>query len=220
MKSAVLKGKGQSYYLEIIDESEFSEALRQVENLLTEIQNQVKNDSVLSLTVDTQKRLLTDRQKNELRDTIAQFSVFHLQQITSQVVSKDRLQQILSKKQLEFEPHLIRSGQIREFSGNVLLLGDLHAGAQLRAGGSVFIMGKAEGIIHAGYPDDDKAVVVGNLANVSQVRISDLIQIISDLPKKSLEADSFFSVNDLHALVIDSIENLLEVKPQTEIVLN
>lgn len=220
MKSAVLKGKGQTYFLEIIDSSDFSEALIQVQELLKQIQTQTPTQQSLDLTVDTQTRWLNLQQKKDLKAVIAQFPVFKLQQIVSQVIPKSVVQQHLLQGQLELETRIIRSGQIMNYPGNVLLLGDVHTGAQVRAAGSVFAIGSIEGIVCAGYPNNDTAVVVGDMTHASQVRICDLIQIVSDIDDKKFDAKSFFYVNDLHSLTTASLDQLLKIRPQMEIILN
>jgi len=54
----------------------------------------------------------------------------------------------------------LRSGQQIVHSGNLVLVGDVHPGARIFASGDVVIMGRCRGDVHAGEPDNHKAVVV------------------------------------------------------------
>jgi len=54
----------------------------------------------------------------------------------------------------------LRSGRQIAYPGNLVLVGDVHAGARIFAGGDVVIMGRCLGDVHAGEPDNQKAVVV------------------------------------------------------------
>lgn len=75
--------------------------------------------------------------------------------------------QIIQKK--------IRTGQKIEGDGDIVLLGDLAPGAEITAEGSVFIIGNAQGLVHAGSNGDKKAVIVALEMNVSFLKIADEI---------------------------------------------
>lgn len=69
----------------------------------------------------------------------------------------------------------IRSGQKIECEGDVVLLGDLAPGAELMATGNVFIIGNAQGLVHAGVNGDKKAVIVALEMNVNLLKIADVM---------------------------------------------
>jgi len=69
----------------------------------------------------------------------------------------------------------VRSGQRIEFTGNVVILGDVNAGAEIRAGGDVVVLGALRGIAHAGTSGKKEAVVVALNVHAAQVRIADLV---------------------------------------------
>jgi septum site-determining protein MinC len=56
----------------------------------------------------------------------------------------------------------LRSGQVIQHPGHVVVIGDVNPGAEIRAGGSVVIWGRLRGLVHAGVGEDglgEKAVV-------------------------------------------------------------
>jgi septum site-determining protein MinC len=53
----------------------------------------------------------------------------------------------------------LRAGQIVRHSGSVVIIGDVNVGAEIIAGGDVVVWGKLRGTVHAGYPNDDSAMV-------------------------------------------------------------
>ena len=69
----------------------------------------------------------------------------------------------------------IRSGQKIECEGDVILLGDLAPGAEISASGNVFIIGHAQGLVHAGVNGDKKAVIVALEMNVNLLKIADVM---------------------------------------------
>ncbi|MGI9950896.1 septum site-determining protein MinC [Moorellaceae bacterium AZ2] len=66
----------------------------------------------------------------------------------------------------------LRSGQELTVEGHLVLLGHVHRGATVRAGGSIFILGTLSGVAHAGYLGDEAAVVLAWRMQPSQIRIA------------------------------------------------
>lgn len=65
----------------------------------------------------------------------------------------------------------LRSGQAIRHAGHITLIGDLNPGAELVAGGDIFVWGKLRGTIHAGAMGDDGALVCALQLAPSQIRI-------------------------------------------------
>lgn len=66
----------------------------------------------------------------------------------------------------------LRSGQRVEHPGDVVIIGDVHAGAEVVAGGNVLIWGRLEGMVHAGAMGDEEAVVCALDLTPTQLRIA------------------------------------------------
>src|SRR5512146_2536368 len=67
----------------------------------------------------------------------------------------------------------LRSGTRIEFSGHVVVLGDVNPGAEIVAGGSVMIWGRLRGMVHAGAKGNRNAVVCALDLSPMQLRIAD-----------------------------------------------
>jgi septum site-determining protein MinC len=67
------------------------------------------------------------------------------------------------------------------FEGNVIVVGDVNAGAEIIAGGSVIVWGRLRGVVHAGAHGDEKAVVCALEMAPTQLRIAGEIAVS---PKK------------------------------------
>lgn len=69
----------------------------------------------------------------------------------------------------------VRSGQIVRHHGHVTIVGDVNAGAEVVASGSVIVWGRVRGIVHAGALGD-RTVIIGAIElRPMQLRIADLI---------------------------------------------
>lgn len=69
----------------------------------------------------------------------------------------------------------IRSGQVVRHHGHVTVVGDVNAGAEVIAGGSVIVWGRLRGTVHAGALGDRNAVICAIELRPTQLRIADLI---------------------------------------------
>lgn len=78
----------------------------------------------------------------------------------------------------------LRAGNVFKFDGNIILFGDLHAGAKIMVTGSFVCLGDVKGIIYAGqkrdneedYPEED-IYVYANKIDSPQVRVkNEMIQ--------------------------------------------
>ena len=73
--------------------------------------------------------------------------------------------------------HTLRNGRTVRNEGHVIIHGDVNPGAQIIAGGSVFIWGRLRGIVHAGANGDESAVVCALDFVPMQLRIATYITV-------------------------------------------
>ncbi|GAK55868.1 probable septum site-determining protein minC [Candidatus Vecturithrix granuli] len=69
----------------------------------------------------------------------------------------------------------VRSGQTLEYPGNIVILGDINPGAYVIASGDIIVMGRLQGVVHAGAEGEERAVVIGASFTPSQLRIAQYI---------------------------------------------
>jgi len=69
----------------------------------------------------------------------------------------------------------LRSGQRVEYSGNIVIYGDVNAGAEIIAGGHVIVWGRVRGMIHAGANGDASATICALDLSATQIRIADKV---------------------------------------------
>jgi septum site-determining protein MinC len=69
----------------------------------------------------------------------------------------------------------VRSGQAIHHLSNVVVLGDVNPGAEIVAGGDIIVWGVLRGMVHAGYPDNENALVCSLQLAPVQLRIAHLL---------------------------------------------
>ena len=65
----------------------------------------------------------------------------------------------------------LRSGQVIQHPGHVVVIGDVNAGAEVIASGDIVIWGRLRGTVHAGATGDDRAIVCALDLTPTQLRI-------------------------------------------------
>ena len=78
----------------------------------------------------------------------------------------------------------IRSGQIEEYSGSIVIMGDVNAGAEVIAGGNIAIVGALRGLAHAGANGNTKALITANYIDSTQIRIANQVKEIEERIEK------------------------------------
>jgi len=69
----------------------------------------------------------------------------------------------------------VRSGQAIHHSSNVVVLGDVNPGAEIVAGKDIIVWGVLRGMVHAGYADNEGAMVCALALAPVQLRIAHLL---------------------------------------------
>lgn len=213
MAAVVLKGFKNGFELIIKEEASFTQVLQELEELLANLHKDPKSLDPVSFNVNTKLRLLTAEQKQQLEKVFANYPRFSIHKIISDVIMTNDAREIMAKNMIHLCADVIRNGQIKTIPGDVLFVGSIHQGGILQASGSVFILGEVEGIVHAGYSDDTRAVIVGKIKAAQQVRIADLVDILEPNQVPTTE-DNVVYVNDLHNLAYTRVAQLKELRPK------
>jgi septum formation inhibitor MinC len=69
----------------------------------------------------------------------------------------------------------LRSGQTVRFDGHIVIVGDVHAGSEITAGGDIVVWGELRGIAHAGAKGNFKSEIRAMKIEALQLRIADYI---------------------------------------------
>ena len=72
----------------------------------------------------------------------------------------------------------LRSGTRIEFSGHVVVMGDVNPGAEIVAEGNVIIWGRLRGMVHAGAKGNRNAVICALDLSPTQLRIAEVVSAI------------------------------------------
>nr|SFZ87864.1 Septum site-determining protein MinC [Loigolactobacillus rennini] len=215
MQYVVLKGHQGGYQLTLKQNAAFSAIIGELKTLFKKLsQEQINGEkAAVGFNIDTQNRLLSVTEKQQVQALIEQYPQFQVERITADVISKTTAQTLKEQENIHLNRMVIRSGQEVKISGDVLFIGTVHPGGILRATGSIYSIGRIEGIVHAGFPASNTAIVVGDLSRASQVRIADSVDILAD-SKQKFTPRSVTYINDLHLLDYGELDQLKTIRPK------
>jgi septum site-determining protein MinC len=94
----------------------------------------------------------------------------------------------------------IRSGQAIQHYTNIVIIGDVNAGAEIVAGGDVLVWGALRGMVHAGYPNSSRSVVAGLHLAPLQLRIAHLLSRSPEETQNIVKPEIAF-IRDEHIFV-------------------
>jgi len=184
-----IKGTRNGLLLTLEPETPFGELLNALAERLAEAPGFFRG---ASLALDTSRRTLRVSERTQLEDLLAHYhmSVAPLEQVAAMhkagdvdarsptSLTDDTLQTYHDPRESYdtlFLRRTVRSGQAIHHGSNVIVLGDVNPGAEIVAGGDIIVWGVLRGMVHAGYPDNEQALVCSlHLAPV-QLRIAHLL---------------------------------------------
>src|SRR2546428_2546510 len=190
-----IKGTRNGLLLTLEPETPFSELLNALSDRLAEAPGFFRG---ASLALDTSRRMLRMSERTQLEDLLAhyQMSVTSLEQVTpahkyaeaGSASSNDTASNTVTMSEILetqrdpretddtlFLRRTIRSGQAVHHTSNIVVMGDINPGAEIVAGGDIIVWGVLRGMVHAGYPDNENAVVCSLSLAPVQLRIAHLL---------------------------------------------
>jgi len=162
--------------------------------LLTQVDGQPAFFQGARLALDVASQVLHVNDLVELRDELSERGIF-LWAVISESPTTEKTAQLLglatriSKPRPEesrkfavedlgeetalFLNRTLRSGTRIEFSGHVVVMGDVNPGAEIIADGNVMIWGRLRGMVHAGAKGNRNAVICALDLSPMQLRIAE-----------------------------------------------
>ncbi|MFJ8255909.1 septum site-determining protein MinC [Peribacillus asahii] len=210
-QNVMIKGTKDGFMLHLDDSCSFSELLKELAAKLSENYQFQENDPVLSVKLHTGNRYLTPEQENQIKEVIHKQKKLTVSDILCSVVTVEKAKRWKEENQVTTLNKVVRSGQIIEVPGDLLLIGDVNPAGTVRAGGSIFIMGQLKGIAHAGFYGNNQAVIAASVMTPAQLRIADQINVAPD-QKKGHEVKCAF-MNDDEEIIIDKLHVLRKYRP-------
>lgn len=178
-----------------------------IEKLSSKHYQQAEGPDVL-VKVESGFRYLQPEQKQEIEQIITEDRNLAIDHFNCKVITKLESEQIRKKSQTVTLTRMVRSGQVLEVTGDLLLIGDVNPGGTVIASGNIYIMGALRGIAHAGANGDEKAIISAALMAPSQLKIAEAMkQFERDGEEEPIMASAF--LDERISLQIGRVQQLV-----------
>lgn len=112
-----------------------------------------------TLKISTQLKLVSDRELKSLSDVL--FEEFLIKDCIFED-TEEKPSKVFSgiyEGKTKFIKKTVRSGQIVNYPGNVVIIGDVNPGSEVFATGNIIVLGILKGDAHAGTNGNDRAII-------------------------------------------------------------
>lgn len=199
---ATIKGTKNGLTLHLNDSCSFQELLQSLQEMLSSEYYTDSKGQKINVHVELGNRYINQDQKAQICEIIAAREELSVYSIESNVISKIEAERILEESEVISVAKIVRSGQILQVEGDLLLIGDVNPGGTVRAGGNIFVLGALKGIAHAGYNGNRQAVIAASVMTPTQLRIG---SILNRSPDHYQEGDK----NDMECAYLDENEKMV-----------
>lgn len=137
-----------------------------------------------NLKITTQLKDINDREMRKLKDVL--FDEFLIKDCifedTEELVSKTFSG--IYEGRTKFLRRTVRSGQVIDYSGNIVIVGDVNPGAEVHAAGNIIVLGTLKGYAHAGNNGNERAIIA---AFTFQPQIIHIANLMSRAPEDDIK---------------------------------
>ncbi len=197
--AVVIKGSKNGITVFLDKDMPFDELLK---NVSDKFKNASKFFNNANMAIAFNGRTLLPDEEKKILDIISDVSELNIVCVIDENGDMDRICENAVKKALNsieepvekeetkpqpqcmFYKGTLRSGQVFESDGSVVILGDVNPGGKVIAKGNVIVLGNLKGNIFAGVDGNENAFVVALEMNPMQIKIGDIIARSSDAGAK------------------------------------
>lgn len=179
----LIKGNKEGLYA-VIYMNKFKDFDEMLESLLEKLTRGKKFYRGATLKIATDLKYLSERELNKLKDVL--FEEFMIKDC----ILEDREEKVnkvfsgVYEGRTKFIRKTIRGGQSINYSGNIVIIGDVNPGAEIYAAGNIIVLGTLKGHVHAGFGGNDKAIIA---AFSLQPEILQIASIMTRSPEDGLK---------------------------------
>ncbi|WP_028783349.1 septum site-determining protein MinC [Thalassobacillus devorans] len=207
-----IKGTRDGLILKIDDQCAYENVLEELKEKLS-LNALLEEDRLISVNIQLGNRYVTREQKETLKKVVRENQNLVVGKIESNVLTIEEASEW--KKHAEVKPlvRVVRSGQVINVEGDLLLIGDVNPGGKVMASGNIFVMGSLRGIAHAGVDGDSRAVIAASYMQPSQLRIADAISRAPDHETEGVYMECGYLNENEDKILIDRLQDIIKKRP-------
>jgi septum site-determining protein MinC len=216
VQHVMIKGSKQGLMIVIDDTSSFSEAMRDLDEKLSIHHQHLANNepaSSINVTIHTGNRYLTDEQATHLVELVEKKGYMTVKGVESNVILLEESKRMAEEVAVTKEMKIVRSGQVLEVKGDLLLVGDVNPGGTVKAGGNIFVLGTLRGRAEAGIYGNKDCVISASVFKPALITIGDILCNSFDHHEQEDRVMACAYVDQTNEIMFDRLQVLSKVRP-------
>lgn len=206
-QTITIKGTRDGLSLFIDESASFTEVINELDEKITASKPK-KDEPIVSVKVRLGNRFLDEEQKKEIQKIICYDNRFKIESIESDLIKREDAIKWRDDSEIKAVNRIVRSGQVLEVQGDLLLIGDVNPGGQVISTGNIYILGNLYGIAHAGSEGDSEAFIAASYMKPTQLKIADYISRAPDYESDGVYMECGIVDKKQDKIIIDSIRVL------------
>ncbi|WP_420329407.1 septum site-determining protein MinC [Paenibacillus gorillae] len=204
----MIKGVKEGLVFLLDDQCEFAVLMDELQYKLEKTHQQLLTGPLVHVHVKLGTRQLVDEDKERIRSVIRAQGNLIVQSVESEVQRADKIEGPTGPRVIT---GMIRSGQMVEHDGDLLLTGDVNPGGTILCTGDIYVLGALRGVAHAGVGGRTDVIIAASLMRPTQLRIA---EVISRPPEEWMSGDATMEFAYLHdgSMQIDKITQLFRLR--------
>lgn len=128
-----------------------------------------------TLKITTEIKYINEKQFRKLKDVLFEQLLIKDCIFEDKEEKSNKLFSGIYEGRTKFLKRTVRSGQIVNYPGNVVIIGDVNAGSEIYAGGNLIVLGDLRGYAHAGFGGNPKAIIAALHLQPEILQIADIM---------------------------------------------
>lgn len=170
-----IKGTKDGLVFFMDDICSFDDLIADLREKIEHSHQQILTGPLVRVSIKLGKRYCSMEQQEQITEIIRQKGNLVIHTIDADVITKEEAFAERLKTSFKIQTHTVRSGQVLDFDGDILLLGDVNPGGTVRSTGSIYVIGNLRGIAHAGAKGDQEVIIAAAAMQPTQLRIAEVI---------------------------------------------
>ncbi len=209
-----IRGTKEGLILFLNDECSFSELVSELEDKLSSKYSQTREGPAVEVKVSVGNRYLSEEQTKQIQTIINDRKKLVINAFDSNVITKDEAEALKKEAQTATVVKVVRSGQVLQITGDLLLLGDVNPGGTVIATGNIYVMGVLRGIAHAGCDGNKDAVISASKMEPSQLRIAEIVNRSPDTKDNEVHEMECAYIGKDNKIAIERVQHLGKLRPK------
>lgn len=164
----------------IINMDKFGNFDEMLDSLVEKLSRGKKFYKGATLTVTTDLKYINERQISKLKDVLFDEILIKDCIFEERLEKQSNVFSGVYEGRTKFVRKTVRSGQCLNYAGNLIIIGDVNNGGEVRAHGNVIVLGDLKGKVFAGDNGNENAIIAAYSLEPELISISGRITISPD----------------------------------------